>query len=145
MERNACLTAAEATVLDGMLPPGLTEDMQQIAYYLFEALAMEDERAGQSAPSTDWLAHLKGLARTALLQLDHLARNKGGHTFYMGKGLVATLTARDREMCAKFRGDNYDELAAEHGLTIMRVRQIVGAWQRERFLMRQGILPGLEA
>lgn len=145
MARIVSITAAEAAVLDAMLPPGLTEDMQEVAYYLFEALAMEDGSAAEVAPDARRLEHLKGLARTAVAQLDHLSRNKGGSTFYMARGLVANLTARDREMCAKFRGDNYDELAREYDLSIMRVRQIVGAWQREKFLMRQGILPGLDA
>ena len=47
-------------------------------------------------------------------------------------------------MCAKFRGNNYFALAREYGLTEMRVRQIVGAWQQEQFLRRQGQLPGLD-
>ena len=56
---------------------------------------------------------------------------------------IAGLSARDRQMCAKFRGNNYFALAREYGLTEMRVRQIVDAWQREQFLRRQGRLPGL--
>ena len=57
---------------------------------------------------------------------------------------VIVLSARDREMCARFRGNNYFALAREYGLTEMRVRQIVGAWQQEQFLRRQGQLPGLD-
>mgnify|MGYP002151237351 CR=1 FL=1 len=61
-----------------------------------------------------------------------------------GRAEPVALTARDREMCARFRGNNYFALAREYGLTEMRVRQIVGAWQQEQFLRRQGQLPGLD-
>ena len=46
-------------------------------------------------------------------------------------------------MCRKFRGD-YRVLALEFGLTEMRVRQIVDAWQREQYAQRQGRLLGLD-
>ena len=63
---------------------------------------------------------------------------------YLAKGVAMHLSARDRELCAKFRGNNYRELAREYGLTEMRVRQIVDTWQRECFARRQGRLPGLD-
>ena len=52
-------------------------------------------------------------------------------------------SARDEQMCRKFRGD-YRVLALEFGLTEMRVRQIVDAWQREQYAQRQGRLLGLD-
>lgn len=142
--RAARLTAAEAAVLDATLPPGLTEDMRDVALCLYEAAALEDERAGQDQPAGEWLASLRQLARLAAIQLHRLAREKGGRTVYLARGLVAHLSARDCEMCAKFRGNNYGELANEYNLTEMRVRQIVDTWQREQFLRRQGNLPGLD-
>lgn len=138
------LTAAEAAVLDAVLPPGLTEDMRDVALCLYEAAALDDARCGQARPTPDWLAALRALARTSLLQLQHLAREKGGRAIYLAKGVAMALSARDREMCGKFLGNNYRQLATEYDLTEMRVRQIVDAWQRERFALRQGQLPGLD-
>lgn len=138
------LTAAEAAILDSLLPPGLTEEMRDVALCLYEAQALADPRVGQSQLETSWLAELQAFARRALLQLQHLARQKGGRAIYLAKGIAVHLSARDQEMCAKFRGDNYGELADEYDLTEMRVRQIVDSFQRERFLSRQGRLPGLD-
>ena len=42
-------------------------------------------------------------------------------------------------MCAEFRGD-YKSLARKWGLTEQQTRNIVDAWQRERFHARQGSL-----
>lgn len=143
MNKRRRLTAAEAAILDAMLTPGLTDEMRDVAFCLFEAMVLTDSRAGSAAPGPDWLFVLQSMARTAVIQLQHLAREKGGKAIYLAKGVVAMLTARDREMCAKFRG-NYDVLAREYNLTPMRVRQIVDTWRYEQFLERQGRLPGVD-
>lgn len=141
-DKRKRLTAAEAAVLDLQLPAGLTEEMRDVAYCLFEAMALMDRRYGDDAPAGEWLSVLHNMARVAVVQLQHLAQEKGGRSVYLSKCSVFQLSARDREMCAKFRGD-YVTLADEYGLTVMRVRQIVDAWQREWFLTRQGRLPGI--
>ena len=41
------MTAAEAAVLDAQLPAGLTEEMKDVAFCLFEAMALMDDRLGQ--------------------------------------------------------------------------------------------------
>ena len=115
------MTAAEAAVLDAQLPAGLTEEMKDVAFCLFEAMA-----------------------NVAVRQLQHLADKKGGKAIYLAKGLAVYLSARDLAMCAEFRGNNYDVLAKKYDLTEMRVRQIVSAWQLERLRSLQGTLPGLE-
>lgn len=137
------MTAAEVAVLECQLPPGLTPDMRDVALCLFEALLLEDERCG-NRPDGGWGQQLETWARQVLMQLQHLAAEKGGAAIYLAKGVAVHLSARDREMCAKFRGD-YKVLAREYDLTEMRVRQIVDAWQREQFLRRQAMLPGLDA
>ncbi|PAX17089.1 hypothetical protein CLI92_05960 [Vandammella animalimorsus] len=137
-------SAAEAGVLDAALPAGLTEEMRDVAYCLFEALVLDDARCGTAAPAGPWLAQLHSMARQALMQLQHLAREKGGRAIYLAKGMAVHLSARDRAMCAEFRGNNYRALADRYGLTEMRVRQIVDAWQREQFARRQGKLPGID-
>ena len=143
MARN--LTAAEAAVLDAALPAELTEEMRDVAFCLYEAQALEDPRAGQAQPDADWLAALRVMASVAASQLQHLAREKGGRPFYLAKGMAVQLGARDRQMCAEFRGNNYDALARKYDLTEMRVRQILNAWQQEKYRQRQGRLPGLDA
>lgn len=137
------LTAAEAAVLTTVLPPGMTDEMRDIAHCLFEALALMNGCVGQSKPDQAWTQKLQTFANMTVVQLQHLAFEKGGRTIYLPRGLAMQLSARDREMCAKFRG-NYDELADEYDLTKMRVRQIVDAYQREMFLSRQQQLPGLD-
>lgn len=136
------MTAAEAAVLDAHLPAGLTDEMRDVALCLFEAMVLTDARAGQAQPDADWLQVLGYMARVAAMQLQHLAEQKGGRAIYLAKGVAVYLSARDQRMCAEFRGD-YDELATRYGLTPMRVRQIVGAWQLEQFRGRQSWLPGL--
>ena len=138
------MSAAEAAVLDGMLPPGLTPDMRDVALCLFEALVLQDTRAGQKCLAESWAQQLGDWAQQVLMQLQHLAEQKGGRALYLAKGVAMHLSARDRKLCAKFRGNNYRELAREYGLTEMRVRQIVDTWQRECFARRQGRLPGLD-
>lgn len=138
------LTAAEAAVLDVHLPAGLTEEMRDVAWCLFEAMALLDSRAGAEQPGPVWLGVLHAMARVATAQLQHLAQQKGGKAIYLAKGLAVFLSARDLQMCGEFRGDNYDFLARKYGLTEMRVRQIVNDWQKEQFRVRQGRLPGID-
>ena len=138
------LSAAEADVLEALLAPELTPDMREVALCLYEAQAMGDARCGQRQPDADWRAVLTGMARLAVVQLLHLAREIGGRAVYLAKGVAVRLSARDRELCGKFRGNNYAQLAAEYDLTEMRVRQIIGAWRLEQFERRQGRLPGLD-
>ena len=138
------LTAAEAAVLDAHLPVGLTEEMRDVAWCLFEAMALMDSRAGAEQPGPVWLGVLHAMARVATAQLQHLAQQKGGKAIYLAKGLAVFLSARDLQMCGEFRGDNYDFLARKYGLTEMRVRQIVNDWQKEQFRVRQGRLPGID-
>ena len=142
-ERNY-LSPAEAAVVQALLPPGLTPEMADVAYCLFEALVLADRRAGTPAPDGPWLHALHAMARAVVLQIKHLAAEKGGSTIYLAKGVAVWLSARDRQLCAEFRGDNYAYLARKYDLSEMRVRQIISAWRQEQFLARQGRLPGLD-
>ena len=142
-ERN--MTVAEAAILDGLLPAGMTPDMRDVAMCLYEALVLHDQRAGQTAPAADWQQQLVTWANQVLMQLQRLADQNGGHPLYIAKGIAVHLTARDRTICNGFKGNNYRELARAYGLTEMRVRQIVDAYQREQFLRRQGNLPGFDS
>lgn len=137
------VSAAELAVLEALLPPGLTPDMRDVAQCLFEPLVMADARCGQTAPDPEWLAQLATWAQQALMQLQHLATQKGGVAIYLAKGMVAHLNARDRKMCAEFRGE-YKLLGRKYGITEMRCRQVVDAWQRAEYMSRQSGLPGLD-
>lgn len=141
MSARRFMTAAEVAVLDAQLPEKLTPDMRSVAVAMFEALVLLDERAGTARPDGAWLKQLQRWANQVLAQMQHLATEVGGQAIYFAKGVSMHLSARDREMCGRFRGD-YKALAREYGLTEMRVRQIVDAWQREQFLRRQGDLLG---
>ena len=98
------LSAAEAAVLDVQLPPGLTDEMKDVALCLFEAMALTDARVGQAKPDATWLGVLGAMARVAVIQLQHLADQKGGRAIYLAKGVAVALSARDRKMCEEFRG-----------------------------------------
>ena len=138
------MTAAEAAVLDAQLPAGLTEEMKDVAFCLFEAMALMDDRLGQERPDQGWINVLEAMANVAVRQLQHLADKKGGKAIYLAKGLAVYLSARDLAMCAEFRGNNYDVLAKKYDLTEMRVRQIVAEQRARDVQQRQGRLPGLD-
>ena len=92
----------------------------------------------------DWQAALRGLAQLALEQLQYLSGHMGGGGFYLAKGVAAMLAARDELIWREFNGRNYAELARAHGLTEMRVRQIVAEQRARDMAQRQGRLPGLD-
>ena len=138
------LTEAEAAVLTQHLPAGLTEEVCDVAYCLFEATATMDSRCGAARPDPAWLGVLHAMARIVTVQVLHLCAEKGGKSIYLPKGVAAYLSARDLQMCSEFTGNNYDLLARRYELTEMRVRQIVNDWQKEQFRVRQGRLPGID-
>jgi Mor family transcriptional regulator len=117
--------------------------MRDVAQCLFVPLVMTDERCGTQAPTPDWLAQLQTWARQALMQLQFLAATMGGEAIYLAKGIAVHLSERDRKMCAEFRGE-YKLLGRKWGITEMRCRQIVDAWQRAEYLSRQSGLPGID-
>lgn len=137
------ITQEELEVLEAMLPDGLTPDMRDVAQCLFEAMVLADPRCGQSPTQSEWGSQLQAWARQAMMQLQHLATQIGGAAIYLAKGITVHLSARDRKMCAEFRGD-YKVLARQYNLTEVRVRQIVDSFQRAQYLSRQQGLPGLD-
>lgn len=135
-------------VLECALPAGLPEGTHELALCLYEALVLTDVRAGTPTPGDAWMQQLSAWALLVLAQLRHVSRELGGRGgLYVSKGLAALVerNARNDEMCAKFRGNNYRELAREYDLSEVSVRQIVDEWQRQRFMTKQTCLPGLDA
>lgn len=137
------ITQAELAVLEAMLPDGLTPDMREVARCLYAALVLNDARCGSAPTVPMWGDQLHAWALQALMQLQHLASQIGGGAVYLAKGVTVHLTARDRKMCAEFKGD-YKVLARKYNLTEVRVRQIVDSYQRAQYLSRQQGLPGLD-
>ena len=138
------MTAAELAVLEAMLPEKMTADMRDVAVCMFEALVLLDVRAGQAAPAGDWLAQLQTWSTQVMAQMQHIANEVGGTAIYFAKGLAMHVSTRDRELYAKFNGHNHRELAKLYDITETRVRQIIAAIERERFLQRQGNLLGFD-
>jgi len=133
-------TAADLAPLHAVLDVAYPERLREIAEQLFLQLMADDAQHEQHAePITAGRA--QSLALTALRQVDRLCAALGGGGFYLPKGIGFRLSVRDREMCAKFNGRNLHQLAIDYRLSDMRVRQIVDAWQLERFTQRQTSLP----
>lgn len=136
------VSAAELALLEQQLPRGLAEGMRELALCLFEALVLTDERAGTTAPAGEWVAQLQAWVRQVLMQLQHLSSEMGGRGgIYIARGLSVQLSERNRQMCERFKGNNYRQLAREFDLTEVQVRSIVDTWQREQYEQRQSALP----
>lgn len=131
------VTSEDLAPLELVMDEAYPARLREVAERLFLQLVDEEEQPPEGARA-------QRLAEIALRQTERLSMELGGGNFYMHKGVSFRLTPRNREMCAKFTGNNYDVLALQYGLSDMRVRQIIGDWQVEQFARRQGTLPGLE-
>lgn len=138
------MTAQELAVLEAMLPDKMTDRMRDVAVCMFEALVLLDARAGQNTPGGEWLAQLQAWTTQVMAQMQHIANEVGGEAIYFAKGLAMHVSSRDRELYAKFNGHNHRELAKLYDITVARVRQIIAAIERERFLAQQNHLPGFD-
>ena len=140
MKASRHMTAAELAVLEAMLPEKMTEDMRSVAVCMFEALVLLDERSGQAVPCGGWIEQLQVWSTQVMAQMQHIANEVGGTAIYFAKGLAMHISSRDRELYARFNGHNHRELARMYNITETRVRQIIAAIERERFLARQNKL-----
>ncbi len=133
------MSAAEAAVLEAMLPTRVADSSRELALCMFEALVLTDARAGSAEPAGDWLDQLGRWAQQAVDQLRHVSDKMGGFNLYLAKNQAFALTERDRAMWDEFRGD-YKAMAHKHGITEVRARQIIDAIRREELARRQGRL-----
>lgn len=76
-------------------------------------------------------------AEIALSIAERARKELGGGHQYIPKGRDYDLSRRDRQIYAKFHGDNYTQLAREFELTEMRIRQIVERCRRADIQTRQ--------
>lgn len=102
-------------------PPFLAELATAIALELRELYPLEEEAA----------------AEIGFKVAEQVRGTLGGIPLYVPKGQAYELAKRDWAIYAKFRGDNYEELALEYNLTAMRIRQIVKACRAEEMRRRQ--------
>jgi Mor family transcriptional regulator len=121
---------ARLAPLTARLPEGLNPTLQEVAEQLYLYLV---EEAGLRRNPAE-------IADIALGQVDRLARVVGGSGFYMPKGIAVALCARDKEIAAKFKGNNTRELAREYGVSEMRITQIIKAWRQAELAKRQGAM-----
>lgn len=133
---NAVVRTEELVPLHALLDPAYPDNLRTIAEWLFVQL-IEDEDAGDEPMTAERKA---GLALLALRQTERLSAEVGGNALYLNKGVSYRATVRDREMYARFKGHNYDELAKVYRLSSMRVRQIMGAMLLDERARRQGTL-----
>lgn len=83
----------------------------------------------------------KHAAERALQLAEGLRREIGGSQPYLSKGDDYEMTARDREILAKFNGHNHDALAREHDVTPRHIYRLLRRRIREEVARRQGQLP----
>jgi Mor family transcriptional regulator len=122
------LLAPLAAAMPGDLHPTLREMVEESYLYLVE--------------DADAVARLglDRLAEIAVGQVDRIAATLGGCQFYLPRGIGAKLSARDRQIAEEWRGNNGHALARKHGISEMRVSQILKKWRAEEFARRQGVL-----
>lgn len=141
MNTHRLVSAAELAVFERQLPPGMAEGMRDLAVCLFEALVLTSPNAGTAQPGGAWAQQLQAWAELVIAQLQHVSAELGGQGhIYIAKGLSMRLSVRNEAMCARFTGNNYDQLAREYNLTAQQVRNIVDTWQEAKFRDRQGTL-----
>lgn len=74
------------------------------------------------------VSHGIGLEKSADIAVEVVAGLRAhwaGQSFYVPQGASAKRQKRDLAIFSEFNGKNYGELAMDHGLSEMRVRQIV--------------------
>lgn len=127
------ITVEQVAPLEALFDEGYPERLREMALYLF--LELVDVEALVAAHGTGRLAQL------ALDQTERLCHELGGESFYMHRAIRYRLSKRDRQIVAEHRGNNTHLLARKYGLTEMRIRQIVSAWEEQERARRQWALP----
>ncbi len=83
----------------------------------------------------------KQLAGVVAMEIAEAARVEfQGTAPYWNKDTLQKITARDREIYAKFTGKNHAQLAHEYNLTTVRIYTIIKRVQLAEFTSRQGSL-----
>lgn len=85
------------------------------------------------------------LARSTMREIAHkVCQRYGGAAVYVPKDDDFRCAARDADIWAEFDGNNHQDLADRHGLTLVRIYQIVKAQQARQRALTQHHLPGFD-
>jgi Mor family transcriptional regulator len=71
---------------------------------------------------------------------EHIREHWSGASQYFPKGQEYVLSIRDRKIYAEFNGTNHGDLARQHGLTEMRIYQIIKTARAAHVKRLQGAL-----
>lgn len=112
----ARVTARQLEPLHQALDADMSERQREIAESIFIGL-IHSAAAPHCAPSM-----LAAAAMHALLQMSH---DMGGQALYLPKMDKLRRIKRERAIRQQFKGNNIAQLARAHGITEMRVRQIL--------------------
>ena len=108
--------------LHEVLDPDLNHDQRELAEVIFIGLS-------NSAVAQVCTPHVVAEAAMAVLvQASHVM---GGRAYYIGKMENLRVARMKRAIRANFNGRNHAQLAREHGITEMRVRQILNPKPRK--------------
>jgi Mor family transcriptional regulator len=127
LDPRAGIPAPLAALMDDHFP----ERLAIMATHLYSVLAAADDLRPLGEAR---------LAELVLDQVDRYSAEEGGSSFYVMKGLRFRLSQRDRRIVDEFTGNNIEQLAAKHGLSDMRIRQILAAARAEHIARNQGRL-----
>lgn len=130
MSLIARATVADLVPLERIMDPAYPETWREIAGCLYLQVRTRREFAGDDAQA----------AALALELTEGLRAEIGGSQPYLAKGVAYELSERDRQILAKFNGNNHDALAREFDLTPRQIYSILERRIREEVARRQGTL-----
>ena len=109
--------------LHAVLDRDFNEKQREFAEVIFLGL-VNSEAARTCAPNV--------LAEAAMAVLVQMSHDLGGGAVYVGKLDNVRHARMCRAICTKFKGNNHAQLAREHGISEMRVRQILSTNQPKK-------------
>lgn len=127
-ENTKVITMADLQPLHDLLDANYPARLREVAECLYMQLIDDKE-----------LQHYERskLAQLAINQTEYLSQELGGVTFYMVKGTSHKYSQRDKAVWERFNGQNYEDLAREFQISVMRVRQIVEKMRAEFIAQNQ--------
>lgn len=132
----AVVRGEDLAALHALLDPAYPDNLRTIAEWLFVQLVEDWDLLGVKLDAE----RQANLALVALRQTERLSTEEGGNALYLNKGVSYRASLRDRDMFERFNGNNYEQLAKQHRISTMRVRQIMGAMLASEKARRQGKL-----
>lgn len=120
-----------AKSLEDMFAVGYPETLRSIARSVFVELMSKYSNAVPN-PRRELR-----IAKWSIDTANRISCDLGGASYYICKYHRVDLNARNWEMYAEFKGNNYRSLSRKYNLTATQVRNIVNACREIKFLERQ--------